>query len=251
MTGRSAVGAAGYGLLVLMCTGGPAAAFDISEPEVEKGLRQIETIHVTQSGFPGGSVGNTRNFQTLSYAYGVTDVWQLKGGLYADRLDDRDWEVSTAFVESTFELMKWKQTGGFGLAWFTSVGGATVDDATNVATFGPILKFANERLALTLNPFLEKTFGQNHETGIAFTYGWQLGARIQNGVVLAIAGFGAIDNLGDPPALQDQEHKIGPIVSFEHEINEKQTLTLELGAFAGLTNATADQALKVKLTYGF
>ncbi|MGE5510844.1 MAG: hypothetical protein ACM31O_06315 [Bacteroidota bacterium] len=251
MAYKSVVQAAGTALLVLCGAATAAAAFDISEPDVEKGKQQLEAIHVGQSGFAGGTGGNTRNLQTLGYLYGLTDFWQIKAGVFADRLDDRDWKVSAVLFENTFELLKWRKTGGFGLAWFTAASGATSDDATNAVTFGPILKFASEKFALTLNPFLDKTFGQNHAEGIAFAYGWQLGAQVAEGVTLALAGFGRVENLGDAPVLREQEHKIGPVLAFEHGLDDKRTLSLELGVFLGLTAATPDQAVKVKLTYGF
>jgi len=128
-------------LWAVVCVCGPVWAFDISDPEVEKGQHKIETMHVGQSGFPTGSTGNTRNIQSLGYSYGLTDFWQLKGGLIGDRLDDRDWRVGVAFVESTLEIVDIKKTG-IGLAWFSAVAGAVSDDATNTVLFGPIIKFA-------------------------------------------------------------------------------------------------------------
>jgi hypothetical protein len=148
----------------------PAAAYDITDPEVEKDQHKLESIHVGQQGFPAGSSGNTRNLQSLSYSYGLTDYWQLKGGIAGDRLDDRGWEVTAVFAESIFEIVDVKKTG-FGLGWFTAVAGAVNDAATHAVTFGPIIKFARQGLSLTLNPFLDKTFGQNHDQGVAFAYG--------------------------------------------------------------------------------
>jgi hypothetical protein len=226
----------------------PAGAYDITDPEVEKGQQKLEAIHVGQAGFQTGSSGNTRNLQSLGYSYGVTDYWQLKGGIAGDRLDDRGWEVTAVFAESVFEIVDVKTTG-FGLGWFTAVAGAVNDDATNAVAFGPILKFARQGLSLTLNPFLDKTFGQNHEQGIAFAYGWQANMEIKKGVVLSLAGFGRIDDIGGhAPAFEAQEHKIGPLIGFETEVAENRTLGLELGVFFGLTDATADTAVKGKLS---
>ena len=228
----------------------PAGAYDITDPEVEKGQQKLEAIHVGQAGFQSGSSGNTRNLQSLSYSYGLTDYWQLKGGIAGDRLDDRGWEVTAVFAESVFEIVDVKKSG-FGLGWFTAVTGAVNDDATNAVTFGPILKFARQGLSLTLNPFLDKTFGQNHERGIAFAYGWQANMEIKKGVVLSLAGFGRIDDIGHASAFEAQEHKIGPLIGFETEVAENRTLGLELGVFFGLTDATADTAVKGKLSYTY
>jgi hypothetical protein len=237
--------------LVLFGTAQAALAFDITGPEVEKGQQQLETIHIAQFGFAPGSSSNLRNAQTLGYSYGLTEVWQIKAGIIADRLDHGDWSASALFVENVFELVKGKQSGGFGLAWFTSVGAATNDEATSAVTFGPIVKFARETLSLTLNPFFDQTFGQNREPGIAFAYGWQLGAQVAKGATLAVAGFGRVETIADAPVLRDQEHKIGPLLILEHPIDDKRSLNLEFGVFFGLTEATADTAAKVKVTYGF
>lgn len=229
----------------------PVAAYDITDPEVEKGQQKLEAIHVGQAGFSAGTSGNTRNLQSLGYSYGLTDYWQLKGGIAGDRLDDRGWEVTAVFAESVFEIVDVKKTG-FGLGWFTAVSGATYHDATNAATFGPIIKFAHQSVSLTLNPFFEKTFGQNHERGIAFAYGWQANMEIKKGVVLSLAGFGHIADIGGhTPSFEAQEHKIGPLIGFETEVAENRTLGLEIGVFFGLTDATADTAVKGKLSYTY
>jgi hypothetical protein len=226
----------------------PAGAYDITDPEVEKGQQKLEAIHVGAAGFP---TGNTRNLQSLGYSYGLADYWQLKGGIAGDRLDDRGWKVTALFAESVFEIVDVKKTG-FGLGWFTAVAGAVNDDATNAVTFGPVIKFAHAGASLTLNPFLDKTFGQNHEQGIAFAYGWQANMEVKKGVVLSVAGFGRIDDIGGhTPAFEAQEHKIGPLIGFETEVAENRTLGLELGVFFGLTDATADTAVKGKLSYTY
>jgi hypothetical protein len=229
----------------------PAGAYDIVDRELDKGQQMLEAMHVGQQGFPAGTSGNTRNLQSLAYAYGLTDYWQLKGGIAGDRLDDRGWEITAVFAESVFEIVDAKKTG-FGLGWFTAVAGAVNDDATNTATFGPIIKFARAGLSLTLNPFFEKTFGQNHERGMAFAYGWQANVEVKKGVTLSLAGFGNIPDIGGhTPSFEAQEHKIGPLIGFETEVAENRTLGLELGVFFGLTDATADTAVKGKLSYTY
>lgn len=228
-----------------------AAAYDITDPEVEKGQQKLEAIHVGQQGFPAGSTGNTRFLNSLSYSYGLTDFWQLKGGIAGDRHDDRGWEVTSLFAESVFEIFDVKKTG-FGLGWFTSIAGSVYHDTSNVTTFGPIIKFAHQSMSLTLNPFFEKTFGRNSEPGVAFAYGWQANVEVKKGVTLSLAGFGHIADIGGhTPSFEAQEHKIGPLIGFETEVADNRTLGLELGVFFGLTDATADTAVKAKLSYTY
>ena len=229
----------------------PAGAYDVVDREVDKGQQMLETMHVGQQGFLNGTSGNTRNLQSLAYTYGLTDFWQVKSGIVGDRHDDRDWEVTSVFAETVFEIVDVKKMG-VGLGWFTGIGGAVYHDTTNVATFGPIIKFAHRSLSLTLNPFLEKTFGQNREQGVAFAYGWQANMEVKKGVILSLAGFGHIADIGGhTPAFEAQEHKIGPLIGFETELAENRTLGLEMGVFFGLTDATADTAVKGKLSYTY
>jgi hypothetical protein len=229
----------------------PASAYDIVDREVDRGQQMLETMHVALQGFPGGSIGNTRNLQSLAYTYGLTDYWQFKGGIVGDRHDDRDWQVTTVFAETVLEFVDAKKTG-IGFGWFTGIGGAVYHDTTNVTTFGPIIKFAHQAVSLTLNPFFEKTFGQNREPGMAFAYGWQASVDMKKGVTLSLAGFGHIANIGGhTPAFEAQEHKIGPLIGFEAEVAENRTLGLEMGVFFGLTDATADTAVKAKLSYTY
>jgi hypothetical protein len=85
-----------------------------------------------------------------------------------------------------------------------------------------------------------------------FAYGWQANMEIKKGVVLSVAGFGRIDDIGGhAQPFEAQEHKIGPLIGFETEVAENRTLGLELGVFFGLTDATADTAVKGKLSYTY
>jgi hypothetical protein len=43
----------------------------------------------------------------------------------------------------------------------------------------------------------------------------------------------------------------GPLIGFETEVAENRTLGLELGVFFGLTDASADTAVKGKLSYTY
>lgn len=253
MNANTAVGfwrAAGTALWLVGTTAG-AAAFDINDPEVELGLRRFEAIHIVQAGFPTGSTGNTRHLQTLSYYYGLTSIWQVKGTVFLEQADDeRDYRATLGSLENTFELRNLTKHG-FGLAWFTGFTGAIDAAETNSVTFGPILKVATGPLVWTFNPFLDQTFGRNHEHGIAFAYGWQVGKEIKDGVTLSLAGFGRIPDIGDPPPMAEQEHKIGPLLTLEHKLDEKRSLSFEVGAFVGLTDATPDAAGKAKITYQY
>jgi hypothetical protein len=240
---------AGAALLLAALMARPAVplAQNINEPEVDKGQTKLETFSQFQSGFNGGAAGNTRELHNLNAYYGVTDFWMIKGFLGLERPEHEGERVTVAGVENTFEILNAKKSGGIGLAWWTGLNLALDADATNAASFGPIVRLGSGPLSLILNPILERTFGQNHEEGIAFVYGWQLKQELRKGLWLGIEGFGKLPDIGGGRG--PEEHKIGPLVTFEWEVGEKRSLTLETGVLFGLTDATPDTAVKVQLTY--
>lgn len=70
-------------------------------------------------------------------------------------------------------------------------------------------------------------------------------------MTLSLAGFGRIPNLGGHVPIAEQEHKIGPLLTLDHKLDDKRTLSFEVGAFFGLTESTPDAAGKAKITYQY
>ena len=145
--------------------------------------------------------------------------------------------------------------------------------ATNTIEFGPIVSFTAGRASLVLNPFFEKTFGENREEGIAFTYAWRLAYQVAHQLSVGIEGYGEVENLGKAPHFQDQVHRMGPVLYFGtlhgvhssskghgahnsvasghlHHEQAKQSRGewhAEIGVLFGVTKATPDTALKLNV----
>jgi hypothetical protein len=226
-----------------------AQAQTINEPEVEKGQRKLEAFSSFYSGLHGGAAGDIRDFHNVNYAYGLTEFWQVKGILAAQRPLHGDHRLSTAAVENTFEIQNAKKAGGVGYAWFTGISVAIDDEETNAVTFGPLVRLGAGATSLILNPLLEQTFGRNHEEGIAFLYGWQLKHQVRQGFTVGIEGFGRFPDIaghGGP-----EEHKIGPLVTFEAPVADKRTIAFETGWLLGLNDTTPDHTIKFQITYTY
>ena len=99
------------------------------------------------------------------------------------------------------------------------------------------------QIIVALNPFLEQTFGHNRVEGIALSYGWQAKYEVRDGLAVGIEGYGLVENLGNSPALADQEHRIGPVLFMEIELGGLK-LTPDVGLLFGLTPATPDLTIK-------
>jgi hypothetical protein len=228
---------------------GHAHAQGINEPEVEKGQRKLESVHIIQNGFNGGLAGSTREVHSSAFTQGITDIWQVKGVVAFDRLDQQGYEAVAAVVENTFAILDAKKSGGLGLAWFTGIAVSLVDRETNAVVYGPILRLGAGPTSLVLNPFLETTFGQNEE-GTALLYAWQLKHEARKGLFLGLEGYGRYPDITGGEGAE--RHRIGPLVAFEFDVGEKRTLTLETGVLFGLTEETADTTIRaqVSLTFG-
>jgi hypothetical protein len=184
-----------------------ARAQNINEPEVEKNRAKLETFHLFQFGFHGGTAGDTREFHTSSYSRGITDFWMVKALLAIERPEDESYRTTAAIVENTFEFLNARKSGGLGLAWWTGLGVGLNEEQANAVAFGPIVRLGAGPTSLLLNPFLEKTFGRNHDEGIAFLYGWQHKHELRKGTWFGVEGFGTMPSFSSNAP---ERHRIGP-----------------------------------------
>ena len=139
-----------------------------------------------------------------------------------------------------------------GIGWFTALDMRAHSDETNTLIFGPLIKFGDDTLSLTLNPFLERTFGPNREKGLTLTYAVGLKAGIREGLALGIEAYGAIPEVADAPESHFHEHRIGPVIYIDRDVTSALAsarptkLSLEIGALVGLSDAAPDWTGKFK-----
>ncbi|MEO8651457.1 MAG: hypothetical protein ABI391_04080 [Hyphomicrobiaceae bacterium] len=226
-----------------------AGTFDVKDPEITKGETEISTNHTVSSGFPAYADRIRHSFE-LAAGYAFTDNFKAGAKFGFDTYVGDDPQLSTAGVEGQIFL------GKFGpavtLAWYTGLDVGIHHGETNTLAFGPLIKFGDEKLALTLNPLFEQTLGANREHGIGFAYAVGLKSMLREGLGLGVEAHGSIPDIGDPPAGQFHEHRIGPVLYIDREISpardgqSARKLSLEIGTFVGLTDATPDWSGKVK-----
>ena len=245
----SALTAAGAALGMTAGHSMPAAGQVIVEPEVVKGQSKLESVSLLHGGLHGGAAEHAREAHALSYGYSFTEHWNFKAFLTAERPAGGDLAASTAIFENVFEIARAKRNAGIGLGWFTGITAAIDDRETNAVLFGPIVRVGEGPLSLVLNPFLEKTFGANRDEGWAFAYGWQVKQELAKGWWLGVEGFGRLPDIAGGGGAE--EHRIGPLLTFEMPAGAGRTLTWEAGVQFGLNEATPETAgkLQVTLTY--
>ncbi len=238
-------------LLALLPASAIAGTFDIKGPEVEKDEKELLTNHTFQSGFPANADRIRHSFEFVaSYAFSE----RFKGGLKSnfDRPLDDGAHLSTVGIEGQIFV------GSFGpaiaVAWYTGLDVHVHRHDTNTLTFGPLIKFGDDALSLTLNPLFTHSFGPHREDGVAFVYAVGLKGALRESLAIGIEAYGTLPDIGDSPSPNFQDHRIGPVVYIDHDLrpargDERATkLSLEIGAFVGLTDAAPDWTGKVKAT---
>lgn len=221
-----------------------AQTFDVKQLEVTKGAVDYGPENMFARGLGEGA---NRHANEQALFYGLTSWWKISGAIKFEQPRSEDVRLTGVAASSLFVLkpIDDKKVFDVGLGWFTELAGAARGDATNALVFGVVPAIKLEKIALTSNLFLEKTFGQNREEGIAFTYGWQVKYQLRDGLGVGVEGFGVIDNLGNAPPWSGQEHRVGPVVYTQLELGNDVKVGIDLGLLYGLTPTTADLALKL------
>ena len=226
-----------------------AGSFEVKGPEIEKGETEIGTNHAFLSGFPANADRVRHGYELLA-GYAFTSYFKagIKAGFDTHVGDNT--HLSVAGIETQFYLGKIAPSISWG--WFTGLDARIHRDETNTIVFGPLIKFGDAKLALTLNPMFERTFGANSDGGMAFAYAVGLKGEVREGFAVGIEAVGAIPDIGNAPGASFQEHRIGPVLYFDREVSPAREgrgakkLSLEIGGYVGLTDAAPDWTGRIK-----
>jgi len=254
-----------FGLVLfasMACAGHAAAGtFNVKSPEVHEGESDIVLEMAWQNGFPVNSDLIRQSYKT-EYSYGFSNWFKAGIELNYEQVVGESFEVHSGGPLVQFVLLE-PQNGPLGLAWFTRYDTGIQSGARDVLTFGPLMSVAfGEGLNVTLNPLFKKEWNPN-KPGIESSYSWQVKADITDNIGVGVEGYGSIPDIGDPPGIDFQEHRIGPVAylvfdvdAADHVIGGRESkpgpkMELQFGVLFGLTEATPDIAGKAKLAVTF
>lgn len=238
--------------------------FHIFTPLVEHGEIGTEALSTIQADLPSPDE-RVRAAHEVAIHAGITDFWMAKLALGLEKPLHEAYDINAVALENVFRLPG-LQLGRVDAGWFTGISAAVDGDATNAVEFGPVITVDAGPAAFAFNPFFEKTFGQNREDGIAFSYGWRATYGLADKLSVGLEGYGEIENIADSPAARDQVHRIGPVLylghvhgaphegGHEHGHGHDEAgggLHAEIGVLFGLTPATPGTAIKINLGADF
>ncbi|MDJ0513465.1 MAG: hypothetical protein QNJ62_08490 [Methyloceanibacter sp.] len=235
-----------------LTTTSAVAEFEIPEVDAEKGAFEAEYRGASHWGLPPRDDDEEsellRQSHELELQYGLTDWWMLRLTPNFEEPDGGSLKFTSVGVETQFVLVP-RYEGEFGLALMMGYGPYSQslnEDAPDEFEIGPVVEVAPGPWLLSLNPRLATDIGEDSERdGWGFEYAAQLRYQFAPRLGAAVLGFGEIEELAHSGPFDSQIHVLGPsLYVFSDPEGEREWL-LGAGMLFGLTDATADTAVRI------
>lgn len=243
--------------LIVAGSFGPAGAeFEIPEVDAEKGAFEAEYRGASHWGLPRiddaedgeDDLDLLRQSHEVELQYGLTDWWMLRLTPNVEEPDGESIELASIGIETQFVLVP-RNGGTLGVALMIGYGpfSAFADgDQPDEFEFGPVVEYAPGPWLITVNPRLTEELGSAaDQDGLGFEYAAQARYSVSDRWALAVLGFGEVEELVHAGPLVAQAHVLGPSLYLFSAPDAAREWALGAGVLFGLTDATADAALRV------
>lgn len=216
----------------------PGLGSDQTQSPIARGLKARLPVDIDPAALPA----------ELNRNVAITEMF--KGGIKAgfDGPMGDEMRLTAASVETQLAL------GGLGRSmswgWYTGVDMKMQGDTGNAVAAGPQFKLGDDKLAFTLNPKLAHGFGGHGGSDLAFAYSAGLKGELTKGMALGIEAFGTTSDVAPVPgaALHTQRSRalyVGLGLA-PQPMGDASKFSLEVGALAGMTEATPDLTGRIK-----
>ena len=226
------------------------AEFEIPEVDAEKGAFEAEYRGARHWGVPEGEEADDddllRQSHEVELQYGLTDWWMLRLTPNVEQPEGESLELVSIGIETQFVLVP-RHGGPLGIAIMAGYGPDSlfVSDPDEVE-FGPVVEIAPGPWLFSLNPRLFREVGSAAEQdGFGFEYAAQARLSVTDRWALAVLGFGEIEELAHAGPFETQNHVFGPSLYVFSAPQAEREWALGAGVLFGLTEATADAALRI------
>jgi hypothetical protein len=219
------------------------AQFVIKNPAVEEGELAFVGHGSYESALPDG--GDPVGWgHEVEIGYGFTDFWKSTLALELKQPVHEELEPTEFKIENYLELIDHAPAHAV-LSAFGAVNLGLEEGVANAAKFGPLARFGDDDLSLTLNAIFEKTFGKYRTPGTGLDYAAQFKFALVDGLSVGTEFFGSIADLGDVPSFNDTEFRVGPVLYLSWSSEDSHIgFTGDIGVLLGTTDATPDTTIK-------
>ena len=236
------------GLVALLVSASPLAAqsFDFHAPAATRGALEAEILNGANLGSSKGDREFLRNAHEAKLSYGISNAWQVELGALLENPENGDTRLARITSANIIVLSPVRKEG-IGLGLFAGADIATYEATHSQLIFGPIAQLNAGAAELLVNPFFERAVGPNSEPGLALNYVWRGKYELSHSFAFGAVGHGRIENIGAPQAFSAQDHRLGPALFFEVEMEAHRKVEISLGVMAGLTQAAPAASVMLNL----
>lgn len=227
-------------VLGFMCTSVSHADPKVYSPRVQKGELAFENRGNTTIDDDDNRDGAQRH--VFEIEYGVTDWWKTAIVARLDKSATGSLRYDTTAWENILQLT---ETGKYWLDAGLYLEYKLADDDSDPDVFeGKILleKYWHDYQNI-LNLTFEQELGSKGDDDLEFEYAWRTRRPISGHLKLGVEAFGKLGELRDIRDLDDQEHRIGPVLYHEFGIGSVE-IEYSLAWLFGLTDATPDNTFR-------
>lgn len=236
-----------FGLLLLSSPSAQAGSVsDFAGPNVTKNQLDIE-----YNGTRTDDEGENHNSQAheLATAYGITDVFAIGGGIqFADSRGD-SFHTDGIFAEATYQFTD--QEDGY---WLSSAilgeYGYSLSGDADALEASLLLQHESEQFDTIINLVVGRETGEDSSEDLSLESRVSSRYKLHNHFNPGIEWHSAWGSNRDIPGISEQEHFIGPAAYGELFPLGSSAIGYEVAYVFGITDASEDGVLRVKLEYG-
>jgi hypothetical protein len=219
----------------------------IYTPDVQYGEREIDFKY----GEATPQAGDSAQGASIGFGYGAQEHWFTE--IYLKHEREEGHSASLAEWENKFQLT---ETGQYAvdMGFVTELEAPLSTGTPWELRAGPLLQTESGKLQLNGNLLFERPFGAN-DSGTPYTtsigYQWQAKYRRQPTFEFGLQGFGEMGKWNHWDARDEQNHRIGPMVSGKLALGNRRVIKYNAAWLAGVSNAAPDHTFRLQIEYEF
>lgn len=237
---------------ILLATGPAFAGFEVESPTTASQEVELELINTVRVG--GVVLGESVSEHEVGFRYGAFEGLEL--GISFEIENDRGetpstggFEVSSKLAVAGGELQSGPSS--FDMAIYSKFSFDFNDDDDRALSVGPIVGFNFDAVSVVTNGFFVIPLADSsRNTGFEYAVGAMV--DVADNVAVGFEAHGEVPSIfAGAPSLGQQEHYIGPALSFSFEPEEDREVGVRIGSFFGLTDTESNVGLSANLELGF
>ncbi len=224
------------------------ATHKVYSPTVEPGEFELEIRgHTT---FDSDAAKDDQQAYKLEAGYGIGEKWFTTLGTTLEKDDNGNLQSQEVFWENIIQLTEqgehWLDAGLY-LEYAVARGSGTPDELETKL----LLEKSVGNFLHTANLVFVRNVGSGAPNTTYFEYAWRSKYFIRNSLEVGVEIYGEMGEFGHVLPSDQQDHRIGPVISGILDHSDEGKWRYELGYLFGVSDAAPSGTLKFNLEYEF